>query len=481
MDHLDLAMNMKQESVYSSNSSEDGVEMSERISGLASCIYAEFERMMEKYDRDVVENLMPLVVNVLEQLESSYKESNEQSVELEMLVEDNEQLITQYEREKQLRKLAESKYFEFEDSRDQDRQEQQNLIDTLETQRKQDEIKIKHLQEQNERIEERFAEQKKEYDTLHARHSEMLRAYVERMDNNNRMSPVPSDADIIRCNSFQGIIPAEPVLSTSESILADEANQMALSSQLDAVAIADEDDDHNLSLVDEIGNEVKQIEQTGQVAGGQQTAAASEAAIPENTEIDNQNLTPKSKSRKKLQLDGITSDLIHPKDSGVGDEQGLVISGSMVSATGSYHMAGSVLDTAVDSEVSRSSTSTPSKFLSPEAIAIIQSTPELAGKLDGETIESFNIEQSNLDQIESVKSSRNDLSLSAEFNSQNTDNVIAIDSATKTELKGSKEVEMVLNENRELTEVRNKLQTQKNDLLRRVEEILREKELNDEA
>ncbi len=48
---------------------------------------------------------MPLVVNVLESLDLSYLEKEEHAVELELLKEDNEQLATQYEREKQLRKL----------------------------------------------------------------------------------------------------------------------------------------------------------------------------------------------------------------------------------------------------------------------------------------------------------------------------------------------------------------------------------------
>lgn len=49
---------------------------------------------------------MPLVVNVLESLDLAYLERDEQAAELEMLKEDNEQLATQYEREKQLRKQA---------------------------------------------------------------------------------------------------------------------------------------------------------------------------------------------------------------------------------------------------------------------------------------------------------------------------------------------------------------------------------------
>ena len=81
--------------------------MSERVSGLANSIYREFERLIGKYDEDVVKELMPLVVAVLENLDSVFAENQEHEVELELLKEDNEQLITQYEREKALRKQAE--------------------------------------------------------------------------------------------------------------------------------------------------------------------------------------------------------------------------------------------------------------------------------------------------------------------------------------------------------------------------------------
>uniref|UniRef100_A0A8B9K0G2 RH1 domain-containing protein n=1 Tax=Astyanax mexicanus TaxID=7994 RepID=A0A8B9K0G2_ASTMX len=84
--------------------------MSERVSGLASSIYREFERLIGKYDEDVVKELMPLVVAVLENLDSVFAENQEHEVELELLKEDNEQLITQYEREKALRKHAEESY-----------------------------------------------------------------------------------------------------------------------------------------------------------------------------------------------------------------------------------------------------------------------------------------------------------------------------------------------------------------------------------
>lgn len=59
---------------------------------------------LDTNDVFVLQNLMPLVVNVLESLDLAYLEKEEYSVDLEMLKEDNEQLITQYEREKQLRR-----------------------------------------------------------------------------------------------------------------------------------------------------------------------------------------------------------------------------------------------------------------------------------------------------------------------------------------------------------------------------------------
>ena len=85
---------------------EEGHVMSEKVSQLASSVYSEFEKMIKKYDEDVVKELMPLVVGILESLDQSFTEKQECEVEMELLREDNEQLLTQYEREKQLRKAA---------------------------------------------------------------------------------------------------------------------------------------------------------------------------------------------------------------------------------------------------------------------------------------------------------------------------------------------------------------------------------------
>lgn len=105
MKHPATKMELDQETVYGTHD-DSHIVMSEKVQSLAGSIYQEFEKMITKYDEDVVKDLMPLVVNVLESLDLAFTENQEHEVELELLREDNEQLVTQYEREKQLRKAA---------------------------------------------------------------------------------------------------------------------------------------------------------------------------------------------------------------------------------------------------------------------------------------------------------------------------------------------------------------------------------------
>ncbi|XP_078140598.1 sperm associated antigen 9a isoform X5 [Centroberyx gerrardi] len=156
--------------------------MSERVSGLANSIYREFERLIGKYDEDVVKELMPLVVAVLENLDSVFAENQEHEVELELLKEDNEQLITQYEREKALRKHAEEKFIEFEDTQEQEKKDLQSHVDRMESHSRQLELKIKNYADQIGRLEERESELKKEFNSLHQRHTEMIHNYMEHVE-----------------------------------------------------------------------------------------------------------------------------------------------------------------------------------------------------------------------------------------------------------------------------------------------------------
>ncbi|XP_025996467.1 JNK-interacting protein 3 isoform X2 [Solenopsis invicta] len=172
---------MDQETVYGTHE-DSHVVMSEKVQSLAGSIYQEFEKMIARYDEDVVKDLMPLLVNVLECLDISYTENQEREVELELLREDNEQLVTQYEREKQLRKASDQKLLELEDVSEDERKELLSKIDSLESIVRMLELKTKNSHDHVGRLEEKEAELKREYSRLHDRYTELFKTHVDYME-----------------------------------------------------------------------------------------------------------------------------------------------------------------------------------------------------------------------------------------------------------------------------------------------------------
>ncbi|XP_017843293.2 JNK-interacting protein 3 isoform X3 [Drosophila busckii] len=168
------------ETVYGTE--DNNMVMSEKVQQLAGSIYQEFERMINRYDEDVVKNLMPLLVNVLECLDASYRINQEQDVEVELLREDNEQLVTQYEREKSARKQSEQKLLEAEDLAEQENKELANRLESLESIVRMLELKHKNSVEHASRLEEREGDLKKEYARLHERYTELFKNHVDYME-----------------------------------------------------------------------------------------------------------------------------------------------------------------------------------------------------------------------------------------------------------------------------------------------------------
>ncbi|XP_055914754.1 JNK-interacting protein 3 isoform X12 [Eupeodes corollae] len=162
--------------------SEKNEQVVSIVQQLASSIYQEFERMINRYDEDVVKNLMPLLVNVLECLDASYRINQEQDVEVELLREDNEQLVTQYEREKSARKQSEQKLLEAEDLAEAENKELASRLESLESIVRMLELKHKNSLEHSSRLEEREGDLKKEYNKLHERYTELFKTHVDYME-----------------------------------------------------------------------------------------------------------------------------------------------------------------------------------------------------------------------------------------------------------------------------------------------------------
>ena len=68
------------ETVYGSDGVGDedsGRGMSDRVQCVATTIYRELERMIPAYGEEVVKEIMPHVVSILENLDAAYKENEE--------------------------------------------------------------------------------------------------------------------------------------------------------------------------------------------------------------------------------------------------------------------------------------------------------------------------------------------------------------------------------------------------------------------
>ncbi|CAG0887550.1 unnamed protein product [Cyprideis torosa] len=183
--------------------------MTEKVQQYAGSIYKEFERMIARYDEEVVKNLMPLVVNVLECLDISTMENQEHEVELELLREDNEQLATQYERERQLRKSAEEKLLRIEDAADEEKRGLQAKVQSMESIMKMFEIKQRNSADQVARFEEKEQETKMEYSKLHSRYTDLLRTHMDYMER-TRMMLGTDRLDMLQSSLGRGKSPVNP-------------------------------------------------------------------------------------------------------------------------------------------------------------------------------------------------------------------------------------------------------------------------------
>uniref|UniRef100_A0AAR2J3X2 C-Jun-amino-terminal kinase-interacting protein 4 n=1 Tax=Pygocentrus nattereri TaxID=42514 RepID=A0AAR2J3X2_PYGNA len=413
--------------------------MSERVSGLASSIYREFERMIGKYDEDVVKELMPLVVAVLENLDSVFAENQEHEVELELLKEDNEQLVTQYEREKALRKGAEERYIEYEDSQEQERKELQSRVVLLEAQTRQLELKTKNYADQIGRLEEREAELKKEYNALHQRHTEMIHSYMEHLERAKTQQHAGGEATDTGTLSKQR--KERPVslgifqLPGGDVMTPDLQREHVETPGTDTWRYNDLSHPRsNTSLKDELSD----VNRGGSKSATPMSTATSDVAMasvdtPQTEEAEglNRNLNSSSKkpdSSKNIKVQDAIATETAPKD---------------------------VIENAEKSEVQ----------------AIIESTPELDMDLSGCKGSSTPTKG-----IENMAFDRNTDSLFEELSSAGTDLIGDVDEGADL-LGMGREVEHLIQENTQLLETKNALNVVKNDLIGRVDELTCEKEV----
>lgn len=122
--------------------------MNDKVQNLATTVYQEFEKMITSYDDNVVKNLMPIVVEMLESLESAYVKTDELEIQLEMMAEEFEQLESEYQKEKKLRMGAAERHLELVDTLEAHQEESNSKLNSLNSVIKTYETKVNGLETQ---------------------------------------------------------------------------------------------------------------------------------------------------------------------------------------------------------------------------------------------------------------------------------------------------------------------------------------------
>ncbi|XP_014189531.1 C-Jun-amino-terminal kinase-interacting protein 4 isoform X1 [Haplochromis burtoni] len=490
--------------------------MSERVSGLASSIYREFERLIEKYDEDVVKELMPLVVAVLENLDSVFAVNQEHEVELELLKEDNEQLVTQYEREKALRKHTEERYIALEDSQDGEKKDLQCRLVTLESHTRQLELKTRNYADQISRLEEREAELKKEYNALHQRHTEMIHSYMEHLERTKHqhaaMTAEPSDTGtsvrtrkerpvsmgLFQLPAADGMTPdlhREPVDTPSEpwrfNNLSHPRSNTSLKDELSQLNCGSSrpNTQTNQGSVSKNGTPVS-LQDGGSKSTTPSLGGASKSNTPTSNYSNNsQSTTPLSPfdggstgmspmsslgrgSASDVAMESVDTPL---KDQETSDGHNKNLDRS----SGKPESNKNIAAVQEGQQKGPESDATPLKeddgadsLEKSEVQAIIESTPELDMDLAGCRGTSTPTKGG----VENLAFDRNTDSLFEELSSAGNDLIGDVDEGADL-LGMGREVEHLIHENTQLLETKNALNVVKNDLISRVDELSCEKEV----
>ncbi|KAM6050866.1 C-Jun-amino-terminal kinase-interacting protein 4 isoform 3-T3 [Chlamydotis macqueenii] len=416
--------------------------MSERVSGLAGSIYREFERLIGRYDEEVVAELMPLVVAVLENLDSVCAHSQETSVELELLRDDNEQLLTQYEREKALRKQAEEKFIEFEDSQEQEKKDLQTRVEALESQTRQLELKAKNYADQISRLEEREAELKKEYNALHSRHTEMIHNYMEHLERTKLHQLTGGDQ--LESTTHSRIRKERPIslgifpLPPGDALLTPETQREA-----GETPGSEHWKFHELSQPrshTSLKDELSDVSQAG-----------SKSTTPASTAASDVPVLP-AETPQKEDAEGLAKDTDMPNEK-------LDVSKN--------------IEVQVAQETRNVSTGGNENEEKSEVQAIIESTPELDMDKD---LSGYKGSSTPTKGIENKAFDRNTESLFEELSSAGSGLIGDVDEGADL-LGMGREVENLILENTQLLETKNALNVVKNDLIAKVDELTCEKDV----
>ncbi|MEE6483188.1 hypothetical protein FKM82_013461 [Ascaphus truei] len=151
----------------------------EMVTAMAGSIYSELEKLIGTYGQGAVTGLMPLLVSALESLETTFAQVREREEQLELVQEDKQRLLIQYERERDGRKRAEERCMEMEDGIEQERKVYKANLITMDAQTRNMEVKARSYADQIVGLEEQKTAVNKELASLAQVYAKIMKSYKE--------------------------------------------------------------------------------------------------------------------------------------------------------------------------------------------------------------------------------------------------------------------------------------------------------------
>uniref|UniRef100_A0AAV2MTK5 RH2 domain-containing protein n=1 Tax=Knipowitschia caucasica TaxID=637954 RepID=A0AAV2MTK5_KNICA len=346
-----------------------------------------------------------------------------------------------------------------EDSQEGEKKELQIRVISLESQARQLETKTKNYADQISRFEEREAELKKEYNSLHQRHTEMIHSYMEHLERTKHQhgpAPEPSESAPTKTRKERPISIGLFQLPGADGLLSDPQRPSEEAAELWRFNNLNHPRS-NTSLKDELSNASPGSKSASPSKSIKSSSSAQGPAseLRGGTTSDGTKEATEASNQERGTADGRTSNFQGQDGKPEADKENQKSPDSSSSRD----------DAAVFSD--------GADELEKSAVqAIIESTPELDMELEGLKATSTPSKGG----VENLVFDRNTDSLFEELSSAGNDLVGDVDEGADL-LGMGREVEHLIQENTHLLEIKNALNVVKNDLIGQLDEMTCEKEV----
>ncbi|MGH0139871.1 UNVERIFIED_CONTAM: hypothetical protein FKN15_072125 [Acipenser sinensis] len=336
--------------------------------------------------------------------------------------------------------LTSAKFIEFEDSQEQEKKDLQGQVESLESRSRQLEHKAKNYADQISRLDEREGELKKEYNSLHLRHTEMIHNYMEHLERIKIQQL--TGGDILESGTLVRVRKERPVslgifpLSGGDPLLTPDAQRDGAETP---------------------GTERWRFNNLSHPRSN--TSLKDE--LSDASQGDSKSVTPLSTAASDV--------VMHSIDTPIKDEaEGLT---KNLNTSNSKPDSSKIIDGQVTPGTRTGSIGSTENEDKSEVQAIIESTPELDMNLSG-----YKGASTPTKGIENRAFDRNTESLFEELSSAGSGLIGDVDEGADL-LGMGREVENLILENTQLLETKNALNVVKNDLIAQVDELSCEKEV----